>query len=122
MSIKDKNKIDAIADNPGDDSIRLLMMEEREWVFVPERLEQLEDKVSSYYNFVATGQLNRTLPASQGRKRFVELHCQYEPSEPFMVMFAQIAELFSRQSIGFRVILVRSMEETGAVTETLLFP
>jgi hypothetical protein len=120
MAIQDQHKIDSIVEGRGNGPVRLLMIEDREWALAPEQKEQLEDKISAYYNFVMTGQLRQTLPSSVGKKCVVELHCQHEPPKQLMQMFPQVAALFAKQSIDFRVFLMRSLD--GSVAEMRLFP
>lgn len=120
MAIQDRDKIDVIVDDHGDGPVRLLMIEDREWKLSPEQMEQLENKISAYYNFVATGQLGQRLSCSWARKCVVELHCQYEPPKQLMQLFPQVTAQFAKQSIGFRVFLVRSLD--GSAATLPLFP
>jgi hypothetical protein len=120
MGLEDKHKIDAIVEDPDDGPVRLLMMEHREWTLSEEQIEQLEDKISAYYNFFVTGQLRKVLPSSVTKKCVVELHCQFEPPKKIMDQFPDVAALFAKQSIAFRVFLVR---ELGGSAATLpLYP
>ena len=120
MAIRDKDKIDGISEIPGNGPIRLLMIEDREWTFSSTQLEEFENKISAYYNFVATGQLTRALPGSNDRKCIVELRCQHEPPEKFMQMFHQVTALYAKRAIEFKVVLVRSLG--GATAELQLYP
>lgn len=120
MAIPDRHKIDIISKDQGNGAVRLLMIEDREWTLSSEQIEQLEDKVSAYYNFVAAGQLRQAMSSAVGKKCVVELHCQHEPPKQLMQLFPQIAAQFAKQSIVFRVIFSRSLGDT--LVERQVFP
>jgi len=109
-----------IAEGRENGPIRLLMLEDRGWTMSPEQIEQLEDKISAYYNFIDSGQLPRVVANSSGRKCIVELVCQHDPPPGLVKMFPQIAELFARLSVEFKVALVRSLD--GESVEMPVFP
>ena len=120
MAIEDAHKVDGIVEERDDGPIRLQMVEAREWSLSPERTEQLEDKISAYYNFVASGQLAKVLPAAKARKLVVELVCQHQPPAELSGMFPQVRSLFARQRIDFRVFLTRDVGDSPA--ELQIYP
>lgn len=106
MAVPDTHTIDLIAEAHDQGPIRLYIIEDRPWSLSAKRVEELETKVTAYFNFIVSGQLHRKAPASIGRKCIVELHCQHEPPPEALAIFPQIEALFARQNVGFRVIHV----------------
>lgn len=106
MAVPNKDTIDLIAEGHDNGPIRLYIIEERPWSISEESIEQLESKVTAYYNFIVSGKLHEKVPASIGRKSIVELHCQHEPPSEAAAIFPQIEALFARQNVGFKVIHV----------------
>jgi hypothetical protein len=120
MSLAEKDKIDLITESHGSGPVRLYIIEDREWELTVEGVEQLEAKVTAYYNFIMSGQLNEKMPEAIGKKRIVELHCQHEPPAKAFAIFPQIQTLFAQQNIGFKVIHV--CLDYGEVEEIEVYP
>jgi len=120
MGIEDIHKIDLVVEERDNGPIRLQMLEAREWSLSAERIEQLENKISAYYNFVESGQLTNQVPTAKGRKCVVELICQHEPPAKLISMFPQVRALFAQQKIDFRVVLARELG--GSLARMPIFP
>ena len=96
MSIENKNIIDLISGDLASPRLRLIMLEEGEWEMTPERLEQLEGKISTYYNYVMTGQLAQDRPSEVNLPIFVELHCAHKPPKQMIDLFRQVGDLLEK--------------------------
>jgi hypothetical protein len=120
MAIQDTDKIDSIVEDRDGASVRLQMLEAREWSLSDVRIVELEDKISAYFNFIASGQLAKHVPKSTKAKVIVELVCQHEPPTEMLSMFPQVRLLFAQRKIDFQVIFARNLG--GSLAELKIFP
>ena len=80
MTVDNPSTIDFVATDPIG-TVLLVMVEGREHDGSPERLQELEDKLNAYANYVIEGQLASDFPDTAGRPIRIELRCVDEPDE-----------------------------------------
>lgn len=111
MAIENPNVIDMISGDNSSPCVRLIMLEHREWEMTPERLGQLESKISAYFNYAASGQLAKDQPNADRLPLFIELHCAYSPPEKMVGLFSQAGDLFEKLRAVFVVYQVDYLQE-----------
>lgn len=72
MSIVDSNKIDAISINENDE-VLLSIADHLDWENTIWHLNQLQDKLNSYIQFIEGGQIFDDYPSSKGRKLVIQI-------------------------------------------------
>lgn len=111
MAIENPHVIDLISGDNASPCVRLIMLEHREWEVSPERLGQLQDKISAYFNYVASGQLAKDQPDTIGLPLLVELHCAHPPPEKMTPLFGQVGDLCERIRAAFVVYQIDYLQE-----------
>ncbi len=76
MSVSDKNKIDAISINPSDEVI-LSIADHLDWENINDHINELQDKLNIYIQFVESGQIFDDYPKSINRKIVIEVVSKY---------------------------------------------
>ena len=79
--VSDKDKIDIIAHEAKTDTIRLVMVEDRQWGDKGTLLPQLQDKFNTYFGYIVDGQFKQQYPKYVGKPILIELQTQFAPTE-----------------------------------------
>jgi len=79
MSVEQKDIIDVIH-LEGKDKVVLTIADHLGWDH-PEHQRLLEEKIDSYIDFAANGQMSEDYPAAAGRKMIIAVVCQHEPDQ-----------------------------------------
>jgi hypothetical protein len=103
MAIEDKDVIDLISGDIDSPCARLIMLEHRKWEQTAERVKQLEEKIASYYNYAASGQIALDHPSLANLPVIIELHVANPPPSVMIPVFDQIAEFYNKIHVAFLV-------------------
>ncbi|OXE95214.1 hypothetical protein BC749_12216 [Flavobacterium araucananum] len=80
MSVEDRNKIDAISTNK-EDVIVLTISDHLEWDDDNLHLLILQDKINSYFDALANGQIYESYPSAVGKKIMIQIVFEFLPSK-----------------------------------------
>jgi hypothetical protein len=84
MSLADVNKVDLVAVLPGNPRVVLVARDDGEVPDPNQREEALQRKLSSYLQFVISGQFARTYPQFADREIAIAVVCLNAPTEGMM--------------------------------------
>ena len=92
-----------------DGSVELSMFEERPWDGSVERLQELEDKVSSYVTFVVDGHLRRQHPDIDAQRIHIKLHYRNRMDSRTRAMLPDIELALAEFGIDFSIAHLREI-------------
>ena len=81
MSIEESGMIDSMGVSRVDQKAVLLISDHLEWVEEGRHFSLVQQKISSYLDFIRSGQLLEVLPRAEGRPIRIELAYKYQPTE-----------------------------------------
>lgn len=83
--------------------VELLMIEDRPWGSDPAQLDQLQEKLNNYLDYVLDGFLTQQYPDYVGRKIRIALQCVTEPKGPERGLIEAIERYLASTGIEFRL-------------------
>ncbi len=102
--VRNPRVIDLITPIPGDTpAVELLMVEDRAWGSDPAQLDQLQEKLNNYLDYVLDGFLAQQYPAYAGRKVRIALECVEEPKGAERGLLEAIERYLVSTGLEFRL-------------------
>ena len=83
--------------------VELLMIEDRPWGSEPAQLDELQEKLNNYLDYVLDGFLVQQYPAYAGLKIRIALECVAEPKGAEQGLLEAIERYLASTGIGFRL-------------------
>jgi hypothetical protein len=80
MTVEDKDKIDSGGVDGKAGEVVLIISDHLSWHDEETHFSAVEKKIESYLNFIKSGQVFETFPASKGLTIRIKLVCKYQPS------------------------------------------
>lgn len=96
MSVADASSIDLIAYMPDEECVVLVMVEDRAWGQHGMRLRDLQAKIQTYLNYVASGQLTDDYPSMLGKRVRIELRSMF----PLGIREEELLEIVNRHDLA----------------------
>jgi hypothetical protein len=107
--IEDPDVVDLVVARR-DGSVELSMFEERPWDGSDERMQELEDKVSSYVTFVVDGHLRRQHPELDPGNVHIRLHYRNRMDARTRAMLPEIELALAEYGIDFSIAHLREIQ------------
>ena len=107
--IEDPDTVDLVVARR-DGSVELSMFEERPWDGSDERLQELEDKVSSYVTFVVDGHLSRQHPDLNPGNVHIRLHYMGRMDARTRALLPEIELALAEYGIDFSIAHLREIQ------------
>ncbi len=95
--------------SPGnsEETVVLSLLEFRPWENSPQQLEELEEKINNYADYVLDGHLFEQYPQYQGKRVCFQLRCLENPTGPALELVNAIQGFTDSCSIGFELVVGR---------------
>jgi hypothetical protein len=81
MPVQETNVIDFVAHDPKTDTVKLVMVEARDWGDKGDLLPDLQSKFSTYLTYALDGQLATDYPTYAGKPIHFELRTEHAPTQ-----------------------------------------
>jgi hypothetical protein len=79
MTVQQHGVIDFVAHDPAEDTVILVMVEDRDWGDSGMLLPDLQEKMNTYFNYATSGQLAREYPSMAGKQVEIQLRSAIRP-------------------------------------------
>ena len=99
--------VDLIEDDPANDEVVLVMLEERPWGSDPQQLRQLEAKFNAYLSYVLGGYLVKQYPQYADRGVRFQLDCVENPRAEDQAFFTAMSNFAAGEGIRMVVRVVQ---------------
>lgn len=99
MSLEQTNKIDSIGLHRESGDAVLTIADSWAWSDTHGHLLSLQDKVNSYFDFIESGQVWESYPASKGRQLRINVVFRFAPPEVALEFLARVADVASELSV-----------------------
>ncbi len=102
--VENPRVVDGIRPDPATDEVVLTILEQRPWGSVAQQLQQLEDKLNSYFGYVLDGFLARDYPQYAGKPVCIELACPEPPGPREQGFMTALRNYAQGENIRFVVV------------------
>jgi hypothetical protein len=104
--VKNPKSLDLIELSEDKTTVNLTMIEDRPWASSEEQINELEEKVNNYVDYIIDGWFAKQFPQYQGKKLQVILQCVEAPDKRETVLLEAARRYLSEKEIGFVVKVV----------------
>ena len=101
--VRNPRIVDLISVDPENGEIVLLMIEDRPWESDPKQLDQLQEKLNNYLDYILDGYLTKQYPDYIGKKARIELSCMTAPRGEAQSLVDAIQSYLRSVNIGFKL-------------------
>ncbi len=101
MAISDVDAVDAAGIEPETGNAMLIISDDLDWSDPVAHLNVLQQKIGAYISFIQSGQLEKSVPETAGRKPKIGVFQQFEPPENILPILSGIGEQLASLGIEF---------------------
>lgn len=101
--VRNTRVVDLISLDPATDEIVLLMIEDRPWGSDPKQLDQLQEKLNNYLDYILDGYLTKQYPDYLGKRARIELSSVSVPEGEAASLIDAIQSYLRSVNIGFKL-------------------
>ncbi|HEX3855742.1 MAG TPA: DUF6572 domain-containing protein [Verrucomicrobiae bacterium] len=102
MSLEQTKVIDFISVGKKTGIVNLTLVDPLDWSDEGRHLILLQDKINAYLQFIESGEIEQTYPASVGQKRSINIVAQHEPTKEGFRLLSLIQGSIEGAGFGFK--------------------
>ncbi|MES2738894.1 MAG: DUF6572 domain-containing protein [Verrucomicrobiota bacterium] len=114
MAIQDSNVVDLVSTDSESGFVTLTVVDDLDWNDEAAHFLSLREKVNTYCNYIASGQLNGDYPSVKRMKPVVSLMLFHSPPVNALILFDQMRDLLAGEGCLFEWRMAQSEAVFGS--------